>query len=170
MLFYTSLLLFCIAVSAIALWIYRSVYETGNTAYRAIFPAAKEEYKTKASPAVHTSVNSTPTPWGWSGDRGARRAIPTTAAHASPGVPAPWGWKGNLRNAESESHSLRGDVGEAAASLRKLVGGNGEKEKSQVGWPYREESFGFADREYKVTRKNRVKKTNMGKVSKPWGW
>ena len=170
MLFYASLFLFCIAVSAIALWIYRSVYETGKAAYRAIFPSHRKQYK-EAKPAdMHATVNDTPTPWGWSSDRGPRRAIPAAPAARSQAAPAPWGWKGNSRNTEKSGHSLRSDVGEVASSFKKMVGGDGNKGDKHIGWPYREEKFDFAGREYKVTRKRKVRKSNVDKVSKPWGW
>jgi hypothetical protein len=85
-------------------------------------------------------------------------------------TPAPWGWKGNQRNREVSSNTLKGDIGEAAESLKKMVGQGSSEEKPHVGWPYREEKFEFGGKEYKVTRKPRVKKTNTKGVSKPWGW
>lgn len=170
MLFYASLLLFSLAVSAVVLWVYRVVYDTGKAAYRAIFPSTKEQYKADKQAAIQTSINNTPTPWGWTGGPGPRRVIPVALAASKPPVPAPWGWKGSTSNTESASHSLKGNAEEAAASLWEMVDGNAGNEETGVGWPYREEKFEFADRQYKVTSKSRVKRTNMEEISMPWGW
>ncbi len=144
MLFYASLLIFCIVVSAIGLWLYRSVGDVAKAAYIAFLPSSRNTRharrggaRNKNAQAQHVSLNcnlsTTGTPWGWSNDQGPRRAIPEKSFVSTP---------------------------EAA--------GNGEK--PVVGWPYREEQFAIADRENKVTRKRKIRKTNIGGKSKPWGW
>jgi len=48
--------------------------------------------------------------------------------------------------------------------------GAAKKPKPVTGWPYREEKFDFAGKSYKVSRKAKLKKTNLGNTSTPWGW
>jgi ribonuclease E len=45
-----------------------------------------------------------------------------------------------------------------------------KKEKSQVGWPYRDESFDFTANTYKVKRAKKLRKTHLKNMGKPWGW
>ena len=61
------------------------------------------------------------------------------------------------------------DVGEAAEALNSMFGQKDKEAKDQVGWPYREESFDFTGKDYKVVHKRKMKRTNAG-ASKPWGW
>ena len=59
MLFYVSLLLFSIAVSAIVLWVFRSLFEPGKS--------SGNEYKVvRKNNVKKTYLGSVSKPWGWS--------------------------------------------------------------------------------------------------------
>ena len=170
MLFYASLLLFSVAISVIALWFYRSMYDIGKAAYRAILPRARKAYKEEKAVSLSSGLATKATPWGWSSDRGPRRAIPVVSPVAKKAAPAPWGWKGNDSRSRSRSIRLGGDVEEAAESLKNMLSRPAKGNTEHVGWPYREESFDFAGKEYKVVRKTRIRIAKAGGMSKPWGW
>jgi hypothetical protein len=158
MLFYVSLILFSIAVSAIVLWFYRSLFEIGKATYQAIFPSAKKQYREERLESLNPSLNSAATPWGWSGG-GSRRAIPVAPTVTRKAATAPWGWKGGGDSAKSRNTATNANAQQANS-----------KGTSDIGWPYREEKFDFSGKEYTVVKKKRVKKSNMSGVSKPWGW
>ena len=172
MLFYVSLFLFCIAVSVVGLWFYRSIYDIGQAAYQVIFPRNRKQYTDEKEVELNPSLSSAVTPWGWSSAGGPRRAIPNAPLPKKEVVPTPWGWSGNGSKNETATSRLAENVSEAADSLKSMVGAgnNTRTNEPMVGWPYREEKFEFAGSEYKVTHKRKVKKYNMGGVSKPWGW
>lgn len=170
MLFYASLFLFCIAVSVIALWFYRFLYDIGKAAYRAILPRARKAYKEEKVVSLSSDLAASVTPWGWSSDQGSRRAIPVASPVVKQAAPTPWGWKGNNSRSRSRTSRVWVDVGEAAESLKDILGSPGKENTEHVGWPYREEKFAFAGKEHAVVRKKRIRRTNAGGKSKPWGW
>ena len=173
MLFYASLFLLCVAVSAIILWLYRSMYSVARATYQAIFPSTREEFTDEREVSLRSTLQATPTPWGWSSDYTPRTVAPAIprVQPSEKAIPVPWGWKGNTRNTELTTRQFRGDVGEAAAALKNMVNGlSSDDDDNFIGWPYRDEHFDFAGKEYNVTRKTRVEKTNLGVIPKPWGW
>ncbi len=100
MLFYTTLFLLCVAISALGLWIYRSSEHFWNRIYRRVFPqrqltakdARRQRVKRALNGAARTPQVDAKTPWGWAGsDIPAARARPEKP-DAKPAVP--WGWGG----------------------------------------------------------------------------
>jgi hypothetical protein len=171
MIFYVSLFLFTVAVSAIALWFYRECFDIGKAAYQAIFPNSRQKYVEKKHVSLNAGLTEAATPWGWSSDSNPRRARAVKPAAPQPEAAAPWGWPGSKAN-RSASQRLADNISGVTESAREVVSSRKAKsgDETMVGWPYREEQFEFAGNKYKVSRKRKVKKTNVGGVSKPWGW
>jgi len=163
MLFYASLFVATLIVAAVVLWLYRALVGAGQAVYQAILPSSRSGITDHlAKEARRTSINDTPTPWGW-GDK----AKPSQAARTAKIAKAdtvPWGWPGN--------HQKPGQHKAGAAHARHNHEGPVAKPeaKGQIGWPYREDKFEFAGKAYKVTRKATPKKTNLSTTGKPWGW
>ena len=143
MLFYALLFLFCIAISAVALGFSRSLYNIGKATNLAWFHSAQQNYRKEKTVTPSPGLNQAATPWGW---------------------------KGGNHLPESTTSRVVGDVAQAAGSLKRSATNRKKADDPVVGWPYRDEKSEFAGPEYKVTHKKSVKKTNMGGVSKPWGW
>jgi len=163
MFFYTSLFVATLILAAVVLWLYRALVGAGEAVYQAILPSSKSTPTDHlAREAVRTTVNDTPTPWGWG-----EHAKPSHAAKTAKIAKAdtvPWGWKGSDKKTNGYkpglSHARRAGVEPMAKPAA----------KGQIGWPYREDKFEFAGKAYKVTRKATPKKTNLSSTSKPWGW
>lgn len=173
MFFYTSLFIASVIVALIILYLYNALMEVGKAVYRAILPSSKDNLTKHIDETRYNStINDTPTPWGWQ-----PHATPASAAKTVPAMPSdntPWGWKGNDNEIrEHGPKSATKKVTRDAASgldafIKKNVNERGTK--SAVGWPYREEKFEFAGKSYKVSRKATPKRTNLSTTGKPWGW
>ena len=168
MFFFFFLFLTTLILSSVVLLLYLAVVGSGKAVYQAILPSSKTSPTDHlAREAVRTSINDTPTPWGW-GDHAKPAQAARTARHATRQVGksdnVPWGWPGNNQKAKDYkpglSHARRAGVDAMAKPAA----------KGQIGWPYREDKFEFAGKAYKVTRKVAPKKTNLSSTDKPWGW
>ena len=148
------------------------MYKIGKATYQAIFPSTREQYREERQVSLNPSLNDTLSPWGWSSDTGHHRAIPVPPTVKREAVPAPWGWPGSDNNTEKISNRASGNVTNITESSRGMINNRRKEDEDRpvVGWPYREEKFEFAGRNYKVARKKRSRKTNIGGISKPWGW
>lgn len=165
MFFYTSLFIASLIVALVALWLYHALADIGKVVYRAILPSSKGNPADHLEPAavLRTTINDTPTPWGWGDDAKPSQAART--AKIAPSDSVPWGWPGN--NNKIREHGNNYDLNAG----RPLVEPNAaKKQKATTGWPYREEKFDFAGKSYKVSRKAKPKKTNLSNTSTPWGW
>jgi len=165
MFFYTSLFVASLIVALIVLWLYHAIADVGKAVYRAILPSSKE------NPADHlardtvlrTTINDTPTPWGW-GDHD-KPAQAARTARIAPSESVPWGWPGN--DNKIREHGQQYDLNAGVALTEPVPG---DKKKPATGWPYREEKFDFAGKSYKVSRKVTPEKTNLRNTGTPWGW
>jgi hypothetical protein len=166
MFFYTGLIVASVIVALVILWLYNAIADAGKVVYRAMLPSSKSNAtKQPLRQRLATTINDTPTPWGWKS--GATPANEAQTHPARPSKQAPWGWPGN--DNEIREH------GAAAAYNAHLDGANAqlrskETEKPNVGWPYREEKLEMAGKTYKVSRKVRPKRANLATTGKPWGW
>jgi len=172
MFFYTSLFIACVVIALVFLFFYNSVADLGKLIYRKFHSGSKKK------PAAHqeerilaTTINDTPTPWGW-----ASHATPENIARTHPAAPSrqsPWGWPGHHH--ETYAHHSAGVTGNTngGGASHSHNGGASKPEETEtptVGWPYREEKFELSGKAYKVTRKARPKRTNLRTTGKPWGW
>lgn len=157
MFFYSALFVASVIAALVILWVYNAVIEAGKVVYRAILPSSKRkatEHLDKEQ-RLATTINDTPTPWGWESG-----ATPAREAHTHPALPSkqiPWGWQGN--KSKTREH------GSSNAKIRSR-----ETKTPSVGWPYREEKLELGGKTYKVSRKVRPKRTNLATTGKPWGW
>lgn len=182
MLFYASLFLFCVVVSAISLWMFRSLNAVGKAVYRAILPSSKNYQHLHGN--EHESApttNSTRVPWGWSGSGGDRR-IQYEVQSERPEYtgPPPWGWPGNPHYQPQPWVQLRrpsvyqSRLGKRAHNVlyrrpeRQL--GHSKVAEQPQGWPNREALFEFAGRRYRVDLGAKVGRRNAGGMAAPWGW
>jgi hypothetical protein len=172
MFFYTFLFIASVIAALVILRLYHAVVSVGKDVCSAILPSAKD------SPTNHlegvrlqTTINDTPTPWGWK-----EHSTPSNLARTHPARPserAPWGWPGN-KNEIREHHP--GDISSHGTGIHAHANHNNpsppkeELKKPVVGWPHREEKLEFAGKAYKITRKAKAKKTDFSSSGKPWGW
>lgn len=181
MLFYVALAIACFIAATVCLWLFRSMMEVGKSAYRAILPSGRNQDRQVRLANLNSNLADTPAPWGWNGS-GSRRSAPVQTpvrktAHRSSKEKVPWGWKGNQGLGKSNHDLISSGLESSAAvaSVKSMLGrldhhGNATDstgKSSTVGWPYREESFDFGGRNYKVKRQ---KKASSGGDAKPWGW
>ena len=158
MFFYTALFVASLIAAFIIIWLYRSIADAGKAVYQAMLPSSKHTATSHLeSEIVRTSVNDTPTPWGWKSHETPANLAKTHAA--LPTEKSPWGWKGSQRGV-NEHRPHNGHTASQPAS----------RNNQSVGWPYRQEKSEFAGKAYKVSRTVRLKKTNLANTSKPWGW
>ena len=149
MLFYASLFVFCLVLSAVVLWLYRSLTDVTNTVYRSILPSSKENVRHQERVNPGHSRDPSKTPRGWLGNQG------HAAVRANPAVDK-WTKKSER------------------VGIAKFIRDNSPEpdisgKKQAVGWPYRVESFEVGGR-YKVAHERRRKKTHLREVPRPWGW
>jgi hypothetical protein len=170
MFFYTSLFIASVIVALVILWLYNAIVDAGKVVYEAFLPSSKTSTTSHLDKqqTVATTVNDTPTPWGWKA-----ASKPSTEARTHPARPienAPWGWPGNPK--VIREHGTGGDGTGLDTYMNKLESRrkNRKNKQARTGWPYREEMFEFAGKAYKVTRKVTPRKTNLKAASKPWGW
>jgi len=171
MLFYASLFLFCVALSAVVVWFYRSLDKVGKTIYRAFLPSSKGNIK-KEPPEPAATVNGARVPWGWNGT-GAERGLAPAEAIPAPvrRTTIPWGWPGNRGKEKPQANRVTKPSKQPAAPEQANLGATVGQRRAKVGWPYREESFEFAGRTYRVNKRAKVKgSTNAGGAKRPWGW
>ena len=94
MIFYASLLVLSVAVSAIVVWIYRSFAEASRKTYQAFLPSGKDA-AAAAEPEVVRRRRWNPkaqaTPWGWKTRTSNDRVSVATPAYAPAGN-ADVGW------------------------------------------------------------------------------
>lgn len=181
MLFYVALAIACFITATVCLWLFRSMVEVGKSAYRAFLPSGRSQERQVRLANLNSNLAATPAPWGWNGSSSRRSASVRTPVrkkvHSTSKEKVPWGWKGNQglgkSNLDLISDGLEGSA--AVASVKSMLGrldnhGNATAsadKSSTVGWPYREESFDFGGRNYKVKRQKRA---SSGGDAKPWGW
>lgn len=165
MLFYTSLFVASLIVALIALWLYHVLTDIGKAVYHAILPSSKgnptDHLDSKA--VLRTTINDTPTPWGWGEHSKPLQVARTT--NIAPSDAVPWGWPGsdNIPRKRGKHYDLNAGALLTESKPR-------DNEKAAIGWPYREETFDFAGKSYKVSRKTTPEKTNLRKTGSPWGW
>lgn len=165
MFFYTSLFVASLIVALIVLWLYHAIADVGKAVYRAMLPSSKDNPTDhlERDTVLRTTINDTPTPWGWG-----EHAKPSQAARATriaPSESVPWGWPGN--DNKIREHGKQYDLNAGVALTEPVPD---DKKKSTTGWPYREEKFDFAGKSYKVSRKASPEKTNLRNTGTPWGW
>jgi hypothetical protein len=157
-------------VALIILWLYHAIVDVGKQVYRSILPSAKNSPVDHLQDVrIHTAINDARTPWGWKSHETPANVAKTHVA--KPSEPTPWGWPGNGNKIREHGPASAYPNGSKTESELSGYGEKSEsKAKQKVGWPYREDEFEFAGKAYKVTRKRKVKKTNLRKTGKPWGW
>lgn len=174
MFFYTSLFVASVLVALVTLFLFNALRDAGKAVYRAFLPSSKNDLSARAPDEVlSTTVNETPTPWGWSNKASQAKTERKNRVFSS--KQTPWGWKGNdrvIREHGSRSAAKSGAAIGLDGFLAKMENESNSTENpvATVGWPYREEKFEFAGKSYKVTRKAKPAKTNLRNTGKPWGW
>jgi len=158
MFFYVSLFVASLIVALVVLWFYHLTVDIGRGIFKSLLPGSG---KVRSNPAeeviMATTINETPTPWGWSGHQSPEGLAKTQPA--LPTEPTYWGGKGN-QDQFREHHPHHGGGASHAASNR----------RQNAGWPYREEKTEFAGKAYKVKRKVAARTPTPKTASKPWGW
>ena len=155
---------------------YRSLDSVGKALYRAFLPSFKNNrFADDEERDTAPTTNSARVPRGWSRGSARRHRRQVSNVQAARQAPtAPWGWPGNRRNERSsesrakrlvEAIRLRDGVEPETPSQAANEG------ESRVGWPYRDEAFEFAGRQYKVVHASGpVGSKNLGGKARPWGW
>lgn len=166
MLFYIALFVTCIIVAGGFVYLFRALENVGNDVHQVSVQSIRtRERKRPKERKLATTVNNTPTPWGWNGAEKSNNVVQLRPA--APNVKAPWGWQGNHQPVKA--HGVHGGVNGSSAR-RDAAPGHAKIVSPTVGWPYREEKFEFAGKSYKVARRAAPKPTDLSKTSKPWGW
>ncbi len=145
MLFYTALFIASLIVALVALWSFNVIADAGRSVFKGRLPSTKNASTSHLGvQRLATTVNETPTPWGWKSHDTPANMAKTHAA--PPSAQSQWGYSnsGSVRSVNSE--------------------------KPAVGWPYREEKSELAGKAYKVSRKTKRPQANLRTASKPWGW
>jgi hypothetical protein len=172
MFFYISLFVACVIIALVILYLYNSVAGVGKLIHRTLLPISKNNLTAHLEDKkLATTINDTPTPWGWES-----HSTPENVAQTHPAAPSgqrPWGWPGN-HHATYDHRSTNGTGNASGSGIFHAHNGSASTpeatESPTVGWPYREEKFEFAGKAYKVTRKAKLKRTDLSTTSKPWGW
>lgn len=149
MLFYTALFLVCVAISALAIWLYRWVF-AARKSDRALLPGGKVARPAGGAGTIVARTSAAPKPWGWSASNGARRS-PTAG--------------GRYRRLRAATAGRRIEAGVNGVDRRTGTGAT-----PAVGWPYREEPSTGPERQYRVVRKRSARQEGNRKLNKPWGW
>jgi len=168
MFFYSALFVASVVIAVVLLWVFQSLSSVGKAVYQAFLPSSKGNTGPTAhldSQRLTTTINDVPMPWGWKGGSNPSQVARATAA--SSGVPASWGWSGE-KNAARDLR--RKNSSRNAYPATSNAANKEKKEKSQVGSPYRDESFDFTANTYKVKRAKKLRKTHLKNMGKPWGW
>jgi len=174
MLSYTSLLIVCLVVSAIAYFLYKIVTDSSRSVYRSKQPLAITD--TKDHPRKKPAINEYPKGKSAAFGEIGEVASPKDFARTYPAMPAgsvDWKWEGagvQLREVQSPhagaankaGHCSLYDVNPSQAAA---------KPNPYTGRLHREETERPAGRTYKVTRKSRQSfDSDDRELSKPWGW
>ena len=177
MVFYSLLFVASVIVALVVLYLYHQLAGAGQAVYKTLLPSSKTNPASDRDYArIATSVNDTPTPWGWKS-----KAAQTKKSRVHPASPpgnVPWGWKGNDHKIREHGPkpSIHNTVKSGAVGLDAFLkqnenGPNSSSASSgNVGWPYREEKSEFAGKVYKMKRKAAPARTNLRTAGKPWGW
>jgi len=167
MLFYIALFVVCVVIAVAFLYVFRALENVSEDVYQVSVQSIRTRHKDRPKERkLATTVNKTQTPWGWNGTE-----KPDTAARklpAAPNVKAPWGWQGNQQ--PIKAHGVHSGVNGGTADRSNNAASHAKIVSPDVGWPYRQEKFDFAGRNYKVTHRLAPKPTDLSKTSKPWGW
>ena len=169
MVFYSLLFVASVIMALVVLYLYRMLAAVGKAVYRAFLPSTKDNPSNHQNEVkVVTSINDTPTPWGWHGNVAQEHKEHKERTHtAAPPLIVPWGWKGNGNEirVRGPKPSVRNSVQNGTTGLE-----SDAASRDGVGWPYREEKFEFAGKLYKVTRRETFARTDFTTMVKPWGW
>jgi len=164
MFFYTTLFIASLIVALVVLWLYHAIVDVGKVVYQAILPSSKGRSTAHLEhETIYTTVNETPTPWGWGEHSKPSQAARTAKIAQADSVP--WGWPGNDRKIRGSGQPF-----DLNAGVKPAESVSDKKKEAVIGWPYREDKFEFAGKAYKVTRKVTPEKTNLQTTGKPWGW
>lgn len=152
MLYYTSLFLFLVLVSVIAIWVYRGIFGVSRAAYRSSLQGGRKlskraKARMKARQKAHgtSATKGAPTPWGWNAATG--------QMHSDRDIRSPETLRGHARSSE---HMFASAPNPAAV-------------RKNAGWPYKEEKMKFAGKAYKVNRKA-AEDGELDGDGKPWVW
>ena len=111
MFFYTSLFIASLIVALVIVWLYNSVADVVTQVYRAFLPSSKNNFtdQVRDVPLHATTINDTPTPWGWNSHETPKTVAKTHAA--IPSKSTPWGWSGNDREIREHgpTHAIPND-------------------------------------------------------------
>ena len=155
MLFYTALIIASLIVALLVLWAFQVIARAGRSVFKSRLPDAKNASTSHLRvQRLATTVNETPTPWGWKSHETPANMAKTHAA--PPSRQTQWGGSENTTRPPAYDNS---------GSTRRV-----NINKPAIGWPYREEKSELAGKAYKVSRKTKPRLSNLGTVSKPWGW
>jgi hypothetical protein len=81
MFFYTALFVASLIAAFIIIWLYRSIADAGKAVYQAMLPSSRNAATSHLeNQTVRTSVNDTPTPWGWKNHQTPARPLNGRAA------------------------------------------------------------------------------------------
>jgi len=170
MFFYIALFIVCVILAVAFVYVFRALehvsrHDTHQVSVQSIRTRHANRPKERR---LATTINDTPTPWGWDSATKPDQAAPIHPAAPSVNVQAPWGWRGNHNGVQANAGGKGGGGSfpnhyDHVAKPSKIV-------SPTVGWPYREEKFEFAGKSYKVARRMTPKPTDLSKTSKPWGW
>jgi len=173
MLTYTSLLVVCLVVSAIAFFLYKVVADSSRSVYKSKIPiilgdAAQDHHKDPVNAAVVANKSK-----AFGENRG--HTTPADFAKTYPAMPTEsvnWGWQGSgVQLHEPQFHS-----GHAAGNSRhcSLYDVKSPKPDLRPNLPtgrlHREEKVKPVGRSYKVTRRAESFTRGDGSLNKPWGW
>jgi hypothetical protein len=153
--------------------------EVGKAAYRAFLPSSRHNKQSAKFAHLNTGLGETPSPWGWAGAEGARRAKFTRSrkparSRAPQRKPesdesVPWGWPGSegVKRSNMEIITEGIEKSAAVASVKNVLNRESDSASDDdVGWPYR------SDDKKPPKRPARYVGGAVGssKRNKPWGW
>ena len=142
MFFYTSLFIASLIAALVILWAYRAIADAGQALLRAMLPSTKKGPTSHLSArTMPTTINGTPTPWGWKNhDTPAHQARPHAAMPTSEQLE-------EFIEVEPDKPNTLGRT-----------------------WVHREERSELGGRAYKVTRKVSATAEGFKDADRPWGW
>jgi hypothetical protein len=141
MFFYTSLFVACVITALLVLYLYNAIADASRSIYRAFLPSSKNKPTSHLDGLkVRSTVNRTPSPWGWKGNDNVIR-----------------------------EHGPKAAAANGAGGFDAFIN-NHSRESASVGWPYREEKSELTGSVYKVSRKTGAAGARRGSGGKPWGW
>jgi len=143
MLFYIALFIVCVIIAVAFVYVFRALeHVSHHDASQVIVQSIRTRHEKRPKERkLATTINDTPTPWGWNGKRHMNR----------------------------EHDGGRGDMG-SFLNPHDQHANPANIASPTVGWPYRAEKFEFSGKSYKVMRKETPSPADLGKTTKPWGW